>query len=148
MALPVTPDVETILRACAATVRAEIVPELTSDWGRYSGNLVAASLEYAVALLADPEGPDRRRRELAEAIEALRPRIEAADRAELANALAATSPYQAASGLLVAAQNDSSPLASELRATLHPLLEQQLEAQLAASGPLLAAFVTNMQEAR
>jgi hypothetical protein len=148
VALTVTPDVETILRSCATTLRAEIVPELTSDWGRYSGNLVAASLDYALTLLADPQAPARRRRELAEAIETLRPRIEAAGSPDFASALEATTPYEIASRLLVAGQNDSSPLAAELRAALHPLLEQQLEAQLAASAPLLAAFVTNMQEAR
>jgi len=53
-----------------------------------------------------------------------------------------------ASRLLVAGQNESGSLAEELRAVLHPLLEKQLGAQLAASGPLLGAFVTNMQEAR
>ena len=75
MALTVTPDVETILRSCVATLNEEIIPELTSDWGRYSGNLVAASLEYALTLLSEPEAPAQRRRELAEAIEALRPSI-------------------------------------------------------------------------
>jgi hypothetical protein len=53
-----------------------------------------------------------------------------------------------ASKLLVAGQGDTSALAEELRAALHPLLEQQLEAQLAASFPLLGAFVANMQEAQ
>ncbi len=148
MTLPITPNVETILRSCVATLNAEIIPELTSDWGRYSGKLVAASLEYALTLLSDPEAPGQRRRELAEAIEALRPSIEAAGRSEFTAALEAGSPYEVASGLLVAAQSDSSALADELRAALHPLLEQQLEAQLAASSPLLGAFVTNMQEAR
>ena len=148
MALTVTPDVGTIIRSCVATLNVEIVPELTSDWGRYSGNLVAASLEYALTLLSKPEAPARRRQELAEAIEALRPSIEAAGRPEFTAALEADSPYEMASKLLVAGQNASSPLAEELRAALHPLLQQQLEAQLAASSPLLRAFVTNMQEAR
>jgi hypothetical protein len=146
--LPVTPNVETILRSCVATLNAEIVPELTSDWGRYSGKLVAASLEYALTLLSDPEAPARRRRELAEAIEALRPSIDAAGRPELTAALEEDSPYEVASKLLVAAQSDPSTLADELRAALHPLLEQHLEAQLAASSPVLGAFVTNMQEAQ
>ncbi len=148
MALTVTPNVETILRSCIATLDAEIVPELTSDWGRYSGKLVAASLEYALTLLSEPEAPAQRRRELAEVIEALRPSIEAAERPEFTAALDAGSPYEVASKLLVAGQNDSSSLAEELRAALHPLLEQQLGAQLAASSPLLRAFVTNMQEAQ
>ena len=148
MALPVTPNVETILRSCVATLNAEIVPELTSNWGRYSARLVAASLEYALTLLSEPEAPARRRRELAEAIEALRPSIEAANRPEFTAALAADSPYEMASKLLIAGQSDSSALAEELRSALHPLLEQQLEAQLAASSPLLAAFVVNMQEAQ
>jgi len=148
VALPVTPDVETIVRSCVATLKEEILPELTSDWGRYSGNLVAASLEYALTVLGDPEAQAQRRRELAEAIETLRPRIEAAGSPEFTAGLEADSPYEAASRLLVAAQNDSSPLAAELRAELHPLLAQQLAAQLGASAPLLGAFVTNMQEAR
>ncbi len=71
---------------------AEIVPELTSDWGRSSGNLVAASLEYALTLLSEPEAPAQRRRELAEAIETLRPSIEAAGRPEFTAALGADSP--------------------------------------------------------
>jgi hypothetical protein len=148
LALPVTPNVETILRSCVATLNAEIVPELTSDWGRYSGKLVAASLEYALTLLSEPEAPAQRRRELAEAIEALRPSIEASGRPEFTAVLEADSPYEVASKLLVAGQSDSSALAEELRAALHPLLEQQLEAQLAASFPLLGAFVANMQEAQ
>jgi len=148
LALPVTPNVETILRSCVATLNAEIVPELTSDWGRYSGKLVAAALEYALTLLSEPEAPAQRRRELAEAIEALRPGIEAAGSSEFTAALEAGSPYEVASKLLVAGQSDSSALAEELRAALHPLLEQQLEAQLAASFPLLGAFVANMQEAQ
>ena len=148
MALTVTPNVETILRSCVATLNAEIVPELTSDWGRYSGKLVAASLEYALTLLSEPEAPAQRRRELAEAIEALRPSIEAAGHPEFTAALEAGSPYEVASKLLVAGQGDSSALAEELRAALHPLLQRQLEAQLAASSPLLRAFVTNMQEAQ
>jgi hypothetical protein len=148
LALPVTPNVETILRSCVATLNAEIVPELTSDWGRYSGKLVAASLEYALTLLSEPEAPTQRRRELAEAIEALRPSIEAAGSSEFTAALEADSPYEVASKLLVAGQSDSSALAEELRAALHPLLEQQLEAQLATSFPLLGAFVANMTEAQ
>jgi len=148
LTLPVTPTVETILRSCVATLNAEIVPELTSDWGRYSGKLVAASLEYALTLLSDPEAPAQRRRELADTIETLRPSIEAAGRPEFMAALGADSPYEVASKLLVAGQGDSSALAEDLRAALHPLLEQQLEAQLAASAPLLGAFVVNMQEAQ
>ena len=99
-------------------------------------------------MLGDPDAQAQRRRELAEAIETLRPRIEAAGSPEFTAGLEADSPYEAASRLLVAAQNDSSPLAAELRAELHPLLAQQLAAQLGASAPLLGAFVTNMQEAR
>jgi hypothetical protein len=148
LTLPVTPNVETILRSCVETLNAEVVPELTSDWGRYSGKLVAASLEYALTLLSDPEAPERRRRELAEVIESLRPGIEAAGSSALKAALEADSPYEVASRLLVAGQGDSSALAEELRAALHPLLEQQLEAQMAASLPLLGAFVANMTEAR
>ena len=148
MALTVTPSIETILRSCVATLNSEIVPELTSDWGRYSGKLVAASLEYALTLLADPEAPARRRQELADAIEALRPSIEASGRPEFTAALEAGSPYEVATKLLVAGQGDSSALAEELRAALHPLLEQQLEAQMAASFPLLGAFVANMTEAQ
>ena len=148
MALTVTANVETILRSCVTTLNDEIIPELTSDWGRYSGNLVAASLEYALTLLSDPQAPARRRQELAEAIEALRPSIEAAGHPEFTAALEAGSPYEAASKLLVAGQNASGPLAEELRAALHPLLQQQLEAQFAVSSPLLRAFVTNMQDAQ
>ena len=45
---------------------------------------------------------------------------------------------------LVAAQNDPGPLADHVRAILHPLLDAQLDADLASAMPLFAAFARNM----
>jgi len=146
VSLPISPSVETILRSCIETLKSAIVPELTSEWGRYSGHLLGASLEYAITKLRE-DHTARYRSELAEALEALRPAITSSGDDELMAALDEPSPFEAASRLLVAAQRSPGPLADELRAGLRPLLLRQLDEEFVASLPMLAAFVQNMQGA-
>jgi hypothetical protein len=144
--LPLTPSVETILRSCVETLKTAIVPELSSEWGRYSGHLLSASLEYAITELRE-DRKARHRSELAEALEALRPAIASSGDGEFAAALDEPSPFEAASRLLVAGQRSSGPLADQVRAGLHPLLLRQLDEEFAAALPLLVAFAKNMQGA-
>jgi hypothetical protein len=143
MTLPIQPDIETVLESCAYTLREVLLPEIKSEWGRYSGDLCVASLEYALGLLKGDRNAARRE-ELAAAIERLRPDVAAAEHGAWSRALEAPSPFVAASALLVAAQNNPGPLADRVRAALHPLLHAQLDAEMAAAMPLFAAFVKNM----
>lgn len=143
MTLPTQPDIETVLESCAKTVREILLPELQSEWARYSGDLCAASLEYALGLLQGDRNRTRRD-ELAAAVDALRPKIAEAESAAWRETLRADSPFVAASALLVAAQNESGPLADHVRAALYPLLDAQLDAEMARAMPLFAAFARNM----
>ncbi len=139
MTLPLTPSVETILRSSIETLKTAIVPELTSEWGRYSGHLLSAALEYAITQLRE-DRQARHRSELAEALEALRPAIANSGDEELAAALDEPSPFEAASRLLVAGQRSPGLPADEVRAGLRPLLLRQLDEEFAAGLPLLMAF--------
>ena len=142
MTLPLTPSVETILRSCIETLKTAIVPELTTEWGRYSGHLLSASLEYAMTQMQE-DRETRHRGELSQALEALRPVIASSGDAELAAAVDEPSPFEAASRLLVAGQRSPGPLADEVRAGLRPLLLRQLDEEFAAGLPLLMAFAQN-----
>jgi hypothetical protein len=143
MTLPVNPDVETVLRSCAETLRGVLLPEIESDWGRYSGELCVASLEYAIGLLAgDRNAP--RREELARALAGLRSAVEASGSAEMSAALSESSPFEAASKLLVAGQNEPGDTSDRIREQLHPLLYAQLDDEMAAAMPLFIAFAKNM----
>jgi hypothetical protein len=143
MTLPVSPDVETVLQSCAETLRDVLLPEIESAWGRYSGELCVASLEYAIGLLqADRNAP--RRAALSRAIAELRPVVEASGSAAMLGALAEESPYAAASGLLVASQNEEGEHSERIRAALHPVLHGQLDEEMSAAMPLFIAFARNM----
>lgn len=143
MTLPNSPDVDTILASCIETLRDVVVPEVDSEWGRYSGELLIGSLEYARSLLADH--PDALHRDsLRDAIEDIRPAVEAARDADWSAALAADSPFETASRLLVQAQNDAGPLADEVRQKLHAVLRAQLDTEMSRSMPLFIAFARNM----
>ena len=142
MTLPIQPDIETVLESCARTVREVLLPEMESEWGRYSCDLCAASLDYAMGLLKGDRNVARRT-SLGAAIEELRPVLAAAGVDAFREALDAASPFVAASALLVAAQNHPGPLADRVRAALHPVLNTQLDAELTAAIPLLAAFARN-----
>lgn len=143
MTLPIQPDIETVLESCARTVREILLPELQSEWARYSGDLCAASLEYALVLLQGDRNRTRRD-ELTAAVDELRPKIAEAGDAAWRESLLSDSPFVAASALLVAAQNHPGPLADHVRAVLHPLLDAQLDVDLAGALPLFAAFARNM----
>jgi hypothetical protein len=144
--LPLTPSVETILRRCIETLDSTIAPELTSEWGCYSGKLLSASLEYALTQMQEDRGT-RHRSQLAEALEALRPAIANSGDGELSAALDEPSPFEAASRLLVAGQRSPGPLGDEVRAGLRPLLLLQLDEEFTAALPLLMAFMQNMKAA-
>lgn len=148
MTLPIQPDIETVLESCAQTLREVLLPEIETEWGRYSGDLCVASLEYAIGLLKGDRNTSRRE-QIAQAVEQIRPAIEAAElgdssREEWNAAFESPSPFGAASALLIAAQNQPGALADRVREVLHPLLHSQLDAEMAASMPLFAAFARNM----
>lgn len=143
MTLPTQPDIETVLASCVRTVREILLPELQSEWARYSGDLCVASLEYALGLLQEDRNRTRRD-ELATAVDALRRKIAQAGGAAWREAVRAESPFVAASALLVAAQNDPGALADHVRAALYPLLDAQLDAEMTRAMPLFAAFARNM----
>jgi hypothetical protein len=143
MTLPVTPDAETVLVSCVATLRDVVLPEVESDWGRYSAELCVASMEYALGLLGEDRN-ETRRRDLAQAIEAVAADVRASGGAAWIAALEGSSPFAVAGQLLVEGQNDPGPLAERVRAALHPLLHAQLDSEMTAGLPLFAAFAKNM----
>ncbi|MBW2314664.1 MAG: hypothetical protein JRH10_10770 [Deltaproteobacteria bacterium] len=143
MTLPVTPDAETVLASCVATLRDVVLPEVESDWGRYSAELCVASIEYALGLLGEDRN-ETRRRGLAQAIEGVAADVRASGGTAWIAALEGSSPFVIAGKLLVAGQNDPGPLAERVRASLHPVLHAQLDAELTAGLPLFAAFAKNM----
>lgn len=143
MTLPVTPDAETVLASCLETMRDVVLPEVESDWGRYSAELCVASIEYALGLLGEDRN-ETRRRALAEAVERVAPDVRASESPVWLAALEGSSPFVVASQLLVAGQDDPGPLAERVRAVLHPVLHAQLDAEMTAGLPLFAAFAKNM----
>jgi hypothetical protein len=145
MALPIHPDAENVLRSCAETLRDIVLPEVESDWARYSASLCVASLEYAIGLL-DGGRNATHREELAAALEGLRPVLGGDAPAEMREALSTDSPWEAASTLLVAAQNEGGELGGRVREALHPVLFGQLDREMAAAMPLFVAFAKNMSE--
>jgi hypothetical protein len=150
MTLPVAPDVETILDSCIETLRDVVVPSVEGEWPRYSAELMVGSLEYAKHLLRE-DFDAIRRAELGRALDEVR-EIVAAEPADLelewSEALAAESPFEAASRLLVACQNSGGPLAEQVRAALHPVLRAQLDSEMDRTMGLFAAFARNMVGAR
>lgn len=143
MTLPVSPDPDTILTSCIETLRDVVVPNVEGEWPRYSADLLIGSLEYVQQLLREDLDPNRRA-ELRAALDELAPLVEAAGGSAFAEALAELSPFEAASRMLVASQNEPGELADRVRATLHPVLHRQLDAEMARSMGLFSAFARNM----
>jgi hypothetical protein len=143
MTLPVSPDVDTILGACIETLRDVVVPEVDTEWARYSGELLIGSLEYARGLLHEDRDGERREA-LAGAVDGLRSSVEGSGKAEWVAALDDASPFVVASRLLVAAQNEPGSLSDEIRGVLHPLLLAQLDAEMGKTMPLFIPFAKNM----
>lgn len=143
MTLPVNPDVETILDSCIETLRDVVLPNVEGQWPRYSADLLVGSLEYAKQLLAEDLNA-KRRAELAAAVDLVRTRIGSETEPYWAEALAADSPFEAASRLLVCGQNHPGPIADEVRGILHPVLNSQLDAEFSRSIGLFGAFARNM----
>lgn len=147
MTLPVGPDLETVLDSCIETLRDVVLPGVEGDWQRYSAELIVGSLEYAKHLSAESHN-ETRHAELSAALREVQ-KVTAAERSsEWAEALAGDSPFVSASRVLVACQNSESDIADRIRAILHPVLDGQLEAEMARTMGLFVAFVRNMQGAR
>lgn len=137
MTLPVVPDVETILANSAAALRDQVLPELADVWPRSCVRLVVASLEYAIELLHDDHAANNLA-ELGAAIEQLGATVPSGAVA------AGGSPFEAASRLLVWAQEHPGPDADTIRSTLHPVLTGQLDREATASLPLVIALTQAM----
>jgi hypothetical protein len=147
MTLPVSPDVETILEACIETLRDVVVPNVEGEWPRYSAELLVGSLEYARQLLGHDRNGERRT-ELAAAIDRVREQVASAPEPVWREALAAASPFEAASRLLVACQNHPGAIADAVHSSLHPVLRGQLDAEFGRTLGLFSAFARNMARAR
>jgi hypothetical protein len=143
MTLPVNPDVETILDSCIETLRDVVLPNVEGQWPRYSADLLVGSLEYAKQLLGEDLNA-KRRAELAAAVDEVRTLVASDSEPHWAEALAADSPFEAASRLLVAGQNHPGPIADGIREILHPVLNTQLDTEFARSIGLFGAFARNM----
>jgi hypothetical protein len=143
MTLPVGPDPDTILAACVETLRDVVLPNVEGEWPRYSADLMVGALEYTRQILkADPD--QARRIELASALASVAETVDEAGNPRFAEALAETSPFEAASKLLVAAQDEPGPLADSIKASLHPVLIGQLDAEMGRSFGMFMAFARNM----
>ncbi len=143
MTLPVAPDVETILDSCIETLRDVVAPNTEGEWPRYSAELMVGSLEYVKHLLTEDFNASRRA-ELGRALDEVRGIVAAESAPQWAEALAEESPFEAASKLLVAGQNLGGEVAERVRATLHPVLYAQLDAEFGRSIGLFGAFARNM----
>lgn len=136
MTIPVLPRVEDILVNSATALRTTVLPTVSDEFAHLTVALVAAALEYAVELLADPR--------------------DVAHQAELDGALnqlgdvpgveAGASCFVRASQALVWAQQNPGPRADEVRAVLHPVLIGQLEREAAAAAPLLSTLHSAMHK--
>ena len=143
MTLPVAPDVDTILDSCIETLRDVVVPNVEGEWPRYSADLMVGSLEYVKQLLREDFDASRRA-ELGRALDEVREIVAGESASEWSEALASDSPFEAASRLLVACQNLGGEVADRVRATLHPVLYAQLNAEMSRTLGLFGAFARNM----
>jgi hypothetical protein len=71
-------------------------------------------------------------------------RVREADSSAFTAALSEASPFEAASRLLIASQNEPGALADAVKATLHPILYSQLDAEMTRSIGMFLAFARNM----
>ncbi|MCP3986532.1 MAG: hypothetical protein GY723_19285 [bacterium] len=147
MTLPVAPDVETILDSCIETLRDVVAPSVEGDWPRYNAELMVGSLEYVKHLLREDIDASRRE-ELSRALDQVKEIVAADPAPEWAEALQEESPFEAASRLLVACQNSGGEVAERIRATLHPVLHAQIDAEMARTMGLFSAFARNMVGAK
>jgi hypothetical protein len=139
--------VDTILDSCIETLRDVVVPSVEGEWPRYSAELMVGSLEYVKHLLSE-DFDQSRRAELARALDEVREIVDAESAPEWGEALAEESPFEAASKLLVVGQNLGGEAAERVRATLHPVLLGQLDAEFGRTLGLFAAFARNMAGAK
>ena len=144
MSLPVPPDAKTILENCITTLRDVIVPDAQDEWARFNAGLLMGALEYAIARLGEDRA-DQHRLDLREAVDRLQGAVESAAHPDAVAALAIESPFEAASMLLVWAQNNPGDLAEKIREILHPVLYAQMHSELAAAEPIMAALERGMR---
>ena len=144
MSLPVPPEAETILRNCIATLRDVILPDTHDEWARFNAGLLVGALEYAIGRLGDDRACQHRA-DLLAAVEQLRPVVQKAAQPSALAAMDAGSPFEVASRLLVWGQNNPGGLADALRRVLHPVLFAQMESELNAAEPIMAAFARGMR---
>ncbi len=150
MTLPVGPDLETILDSCIETIRDVVLPAVEGDWPRYSADLVVGSLEYAKHLMKENIN-ESRRTELSAALREVQGVVAGGRDPEWKEALGEDSPFVAASRLLIACQNSEEgadrDVADRVRALLYPVLDSQLDAEVARTMGLFSAFARNMHGA-
>jgi hypothetical protein len=143
MTLPVPPSTKLILENSIAVMRDIILPEVKEDWARFNASLMVGALEYALYGLGRDRASEHRRN-LAAAIERVRAAIEQSGQPGAITALAETSPFEAASKLLVWGQNNPGPLAREVQKVLHDELFAQLDEEVKASDPMKGAFAAGL----
>lgn len=141
MSLPVVPDTETILRSCARVLQDVVLPGLEDDWQRFSAALMVGSLHYAIGVLHEDRGAAHRG-ELASTLGALQGDLTEED---LRAAAVHPSPFEAASALLVWAEEHPGAQAEAVRAALYPVLYRQMEQEAAAALPMMEAFGVAMR---
>lgn len=143
MTLPVPPSTRLILENSIAVMRDIVLPQVKEDWARFNASLMVGALEYALAGL-DHDRATEHRRDLAAAIERVRPAIEKSGQAAAIAALAEKSAFEAASKLLVWVQNNPGPLAAEVQKVLHDELFRQMDEEVKASDPMKDAFAAGL----
>lgn len=143
MTLPVPPDPRIVLQNSIVTLREIVAPLAEDEWARFNASLLVGALEYALIGFEKDRGAAHRAA-LAGKIAELRPVIEASGDNELAVALSEKSPFVAASKMLVWGQNHPGDVATQIRKTLRPELYAQLDEEIAASAPMMGAFVRGM----
>ena len=145
MTLPVPPSPATILQNGIATLRDVLMP-LTKDdeWARFNGGLLMGALQYALEALEEDRASSNREG-IATALEDIRQLVEQSEVAEIIEMLNLSSPFEAASQLLVWGQNNPGEVASELQKALRAELFTQLDRELAASEPIMGAFQRGMR---
>jgi hypothetical protein len=134
--IPVLPRVEDILVNSATALRTTVLPTVSDEFAQLTVALVATALEYAVELLADPRDVAHRA-ELDVALHQL---------GDVPGVDAGASCFARASQALVWAQENPGARADGVRATLHPVLIDQLEREAAAAAPLLATLHAAMHK--
>lgn len=145
MSLPVPPTAEIILKNSISTLRDVLLPATKDDeWARFNTGLLMGALEYALATLGEDRAA-KHRMNLTNVLSDLGASIKVSGTTDIINMLDNPSPFEAASRLLVWAQNNPGDLAREIQKVLRSELYSQLEEELEASAPIMEAFHRGMR---